>query len=203
MQKDTYLGFRLLCFRKGEPELTQKNRTKPRETVAQAEVRIAGLLGVKVGSVELVFLGEFAREVRSAKYYRVLLALGLPLIPAPFHTDLRFVQGFADFVPTAAEYEAELVVPREEVIQTYDRVFRTRLTLIEGGGGSGKTSLALAIAMEHSKRGELFLFVDASSVDWKKGTEPRWSKWRRCSLKRASSSYWTMCIWATLPESAN
>lgn len=171
LQKGAYAGFLLLCFRKSESELTQSNRKKARETVQQAESRIEKLLGVQAGQVEFVFLGEFAREVRSAKYHRVLLALGLELVPAPFYTDLRFVQGLADFVPTAEEYEAESVVPRDEVSRTYERVFKNRLTLIEGEGGSGKTSLALAVATEHRKQGEIFLFLDASVADWKSGSE--------------------------------
>lgn len=171
LQKGAYAGFRLLCFRKSESELPQSNRKKVRETVQQAETRIEKLLGVEAGKVEFVFLGEFAHEVRSAKYHRVLMALGLELVPAPFYTDLRFVQGLADFVPTAEEYEAESVVPRDEVSGTYERVFKNRITLIEGDGGSGKTSLALAVATEHRKRGEIFLFLDASVTDWKNGSE--------------------------------
>ncbi len=171
LQKGVYAGFRLLCFRKSESELTQSNRKKARETAQQAEARIEKLLGVEAGKIEFVFLGEFAREVRSAKYHRVLMALGLELVPAPFFTDLRFVQGLADFVPTAEEYEAESVVPPDEVSRTYERVFKNRITLIEGEGGSGKTSLALAVATEHRKRGEIFLFLDASATDWKNGSE--------------------------------
>ncbi len=171
LQKAAYAGFRLLCFRKSEPELAQSNRKKARETVQQVEAQIEKLLGVEAGEVEFVFIGEFAREVKSAKYHRVLMALGLELVPAPFYTDLRFVQGLADFVPTAEEYQAERVVPRDEVSRTYERVFKNRITLIEGEGGSGKTSLALAVATEHRKRGEIFLFLDASVTEWKNGSE--------------------------------
>jgi hypothetical protein len=160
--------YRLLVFRDEETPLPQKNARPSSARLSEGDVcsRIATACGIELSRVEIVFLKQLVRELRSPAHVPSLLALGQPVSPAPFQvvTDVS-PSGIWEITPSPDEFDRDLVVPAESLEDLFRSLRHSDHVLLSGEGASGKTSLVLSAGRRWCKERGVALYLDLGNYE--------------------------------------
>lgn len=144
----SYVFFALESAEKLIPQKPSKHKAKAASAVAKDETYYKDLIaarGVPRDAIEFIFVDQLVRELRSPRYATILRDLGLAHRIPPF----EHVDDVAECDPDAprrADYRSGDVVDRRKCERLTTLIRQSRVPIVVGLGGVGKTTIGLAVA---------------------------------------------------------
>lgn len=142
----------LLVLQSAELLIPQSN--SPKERAEKNEEYFKELLvngGVPRDQIEFIFLDQLVRALRTPQYIWLLRDIGLVSDLAPFES-LDAMPPMSSTNPSKEEYFDESVICRNKLERLDAAMQNSRLLVLTGLGGVGKTTTGLALSYRWAKR---------------------------------------------------
>lgn len=140
----------MFSLKSAEALIPQANASEEKKTKNEEYYKdLLAQLGVPRDQIEFVFLDQLVSALRTPEYAWILRDIGLESDLSPFE-NLDDTVGANPGGPGVQDYEHENVICKKKLAQLYEELNDTRLLVLTGLGGVGKTTAALALAYRWS-----------------------------------------------------